>query len=171
MLWSSRATFFKIKCLKKISHNIWPFGSIGWEPQKHEELSIDEYEGKRLRNKCVRIPAKDRIDILENEWQAPLSLIMKAIYKSECVRTQRLETMNQTKRQQKIEEALESTCRNLNKLSFKKNTKTEIPDEPSKKRKLSKLIFRSSSSRGKLLYTYCTVFDLDKMETGNDIRL
>jgi hypothetical protein len=126
--------------------------SIEWEPQKFEEISIDDFEESRASKnstKCEKITSRGRVDILQNECQASLSSIMRASYDMKCVREQRLETMKQTKRQQRIEEALESTRRNLGKLSFKKLKRVESSDKmPSKRKKVSSSrLFRSVSSK------------------------
>ncbi len=141
--------------------------TIGWEPVKTEELSIEDYEKRRMGNHCTRIPARARHQILECEWDVPTSRLLKASIDVRVVRQQRLETMNQTKYSQKIEEALESTRRTIKKLSFNKNKNPEKNfdmygnEEPCRKRKHSNL-FRSNSSRDGLC-------DLDKAKKGDTL--
>ena len=94
--------------------------SIGWKPQKNEEFSIDDYEAGRVRSsRCARIPARKRAEILLDEWEETMQDVVKVSRDSKNIRNQRKETMQQTKRQQKVEELMESSRRALKKVSLK----------------------------------------------------
>ena len=94
--------------------------SIGWKAQKNEEFSIDDYEAGRVRSsRCARIPARKRAEILLDEWEETMKDVVTASRDSKNIRNQRKETMQQTKRQQKVEELMESSRRALKKVSLK----------------------------------------------------
>ena len=99
--------------------------SLEWKHQRQEEKHVDDYElEKKKRPICEegvrRVNGVERVELLTFEFKAKLEDIKKSCEETEIIRQQRMETLNQTKRQERLEEFMEATKKNLKKVSLKR---------------------------------------------------
>ena len=104
---------------------VFDLTSLEWRHQRQEEKNVDDYELEKkerpIHEEGVRrVNGVERVELLTFEFKANLDDIKKSCEETEIIRQQRMETLNQTKRQERIEEFVEATKKNLKKVSLKR---------------------------------------------------
>lgn len=113
--------------------------SLEWRHQRQEEKNVDDYELEKkerpIHEEGVRrVNGVERVELLTFEFKANLDDIKKSCEETEIIRQQRMETLNQTKRQERIEEFVEATKKNLKKVSLKRVLSSGKMRQSSKRR-------------------------------------
>ncbi len=80
----------------------------------------------------MRIKSSDRVAMLENEWEADRSDIMRADDKSSVARERRIKTIIKARSAERVEEIMESARHKFKKVSLKRVFSGSKKDKPSK---------------------------------------